>query len=65
MDGFKVTPMSLSELANAYEVSNKTMRKWLKPYQQAIGERLGQLYTPKQVLQIYECLGYPPISDMK
>ena len=34
MDEIIATPMSLSELANAYDVSNKIMKKWLAPYQE-------------------------------
>lgn len=65
MDDFIATPMSLSELANAYDVSNKIMKKWLDPHQKEIGKRVGFLYTPKQVKKIYECLGYPPYLDVK
>ena len=57
--------MSLSELANAYDVSNKIMKKWLNPHQTTIGKREGLLYTPKQVSKIYDCLGYPPYLDVK
>ncbi|SMD37643.1 hypothetical protein SAMN04488029_3387 [Reichenbachiella faecimaris] len=65
MDEIIATPMSLSELANAYDISNKIMKKWLAPYQKEIGKRVGILYTPKQVMKIYECLGYPPYLDVK
>ncbi|MEM7298391.1 MAG: hypothetical protein AAF391_09020 [Bacteroidota bacterium] len=65
MDEVIATPMSLSELANAYDVSNKIMKKWLAPYQKEIGKRVGILYTSKQVMKIYECLGYPPYLDVK
>lgn len=65
MDNIIATPMSLSELANAYDVSNKIMKKWLNPHQTIIGKRVGLLYTPKQVSKIYDCLGYPPYLDVK
>ncbi|WP_258100588.1 DUF4248 domain-containing protein [Marinoscillum pacificum] len=65
MEEFIATPMSLSELATAYDVSTKIMNKWLDPHRKEIGKRIGLLYTPKQVHKIYECLGYPPYLDIK
>jgi len=60
MNKYTALPMSLSELADAYQVSNKVMKKWLSPHESLIGQRVGLLCNPKQVLIIYECLGYPP-----
>lgn len=60
MNRLKIVPMGITELAHAYCVSNKTMRNWLKPHSEQIGERIGLLYTPKQIRAIYDCLGLPP-----
>lgn len=60
MNYSKIQPMSLSELATAYQVSNKVMKSWLKPHSLTIGERVGFYYTPKQVSMIFDCLGEPP-----
>ncbi len=59
MSSSKIIAQGLTELANTYGVSNRTMKKWLAPHQHLIGPRNGLLYTPKQVRQIYECLGEP------
>ena len=50
---------SLSEVAMLYEVSGKTLKTWLKPFNNEIGQKLGRYYTPKQMKLIFERLGMP------
>lgn len=55
----KVLPYSLVELATVYNVCDRTMKKWLKPFEQQIGPRLGRYYNIVQVRTILEKLGLP------
>ncbi len=55
----KVLPYSLVELATVYNVCDRTMKKWLKPFEAQIGPRLGRYYNICQVRTILEKLGLP------
>ena len=55
----EIKPQTKQDLANAYGVSTRTLNKWLSPFQDEIGQRMGHTYTPKQVKIIYEMLGPP------
>jgi len=55
----QVKPYSLSELALLYGVSRPTMRKWLKPFAEEVGERIGNYYNIVQVKVIFEKLWFP------
>ncbi|WP_133994039.1 hypothetical protein [Dinghuibacter silviterrae] len=57
-----VKSYNLKGLAELYEVSPKTMTRWLIPHKKSIGKRTGYLYTPRQVRVIFEKLGDPPNS---
>ena len=59
MSASEIKPRTTKELANAYGVSNRTMIRWLTPFRELIGQRMGHTYTPKQVNIIYEVLGSP------
>lgn len=48
--------MTLKELASRWDVSVRTVRKWLKPFEKDIGPRVGQMYSPHQVKIILEKL---------
>ena len=50
---------SHKELAALYDVSWKTLQKWLKKYEEVIGQKHGHYYTTKQVIIIFEQLGFP------
>ncbi|MGP8216595.1 MAG: hypothetical protein ACLQQ4_13595 [Bacteroidia bacterium] len=58
-----VKTYSVKEVAGLYGISTKTLKKWLTPFQNDIGERRGHLYYPKQVKVIFEILGLPEIRD--
>lgn len=52
-------PYSKKELCSLYDVSYKTLQRWLTPFQEKIGEYIAKRYTVKQVQTIFECLGEP------
>lgn len=49
-------PMTLHQLAVYFQVSEKTMRKWILPLMPKLGHIYGNIYTPKQVRIIKEHL---------
>ena len=49
-------PMTLHQLAVYFQVSEKTMRKWIVPLMPKLGHIYGHIYTPKQVRIIKEHL---------
>lgn len=55
----EVKPYSLTELANIYCVTNRTMKNWIVKHNEAVGEKVGRLYTAKQVIIIFDRLGLP------
>jgi len=54
-----VKPYMIRELCALYGVTDKVFRKWLKPFKDQIGERLGRYYTVSQVETIFNKLGVP------
>ena len=56
-----VKTYSVKEIAGLYSISNKTLKKWLTPFEKEIGERQGYFYYPKQVKVIFDKLGLPEI----
>lgn len=54
---------SIGELAAFYEISVRTMNRWLKPHYEKIGKREGRYYSIKQVSIIFEQLGMPGDFD--
>lgn len=55
----EIRPYSTKELAGIYGVCDKTLKKWMKPFAQDIGEKHGRYYTVAQVKTIFEKLGVP------
>jgi hypothetical protein len=51
------------ELAKLYNVCDRTLKKWLIPFEQQIGERRGRYYNIAQVKIIIEKLGMPENVD--
>jgi len=49
----------LKHHARMYNVSNKTMHKWLKRAGLIKNKRNGYLFTPKEVQEIFDKLGEP------
>lgn len=58
-----IRPYSKKELTAMYNVSNKTMTRWLKPHLATIGTREGRYYNVKQVLLIFDLFGLPDSLD--
>jgi transposase-like protein len=55
----QIKPMNIKQLAALYGVHRSTMTRWLIPFRDKIGKRTGNLFTPKQVRIIFDCLGEP------
>lgn len=50
------------ELAALYGVNLRTLYRWLKPYWQEIGPRIGYIFSILQVKIIFQSLGWPKIK---
>lgn len=62
----EIKPLNYKQLAAIYEVTHKTLKCWLDPFMEEIGEMRGKTFNLKQVRMIYEKLGEPksgPIHD--
>lgn len=57
-------PYSLAELSRLYSVCDRTMKKWITPFQHEIGERNGRYYNVSQVKIIFDKLGLPGIIEV-
>ena len=55
----KLRPYTVLDLAKMYEVSDKTMKKWIKPFEVEVGEKNGYFYSIAQVQTIFQKLGAP------
>lgn len=58
-------PRTLLQLATLYGVSDKTMRKWLRPFAAEIGSRNGYYYSIVQQRTVFEKLGDPGEGEDK
>ena len=67
MDTFKesidIKPYTITELANIYGVKTRTMRNWIAPHQEIIGQKIGRIYTALQIKIIFEKLGLPAKAE--
>lgn len=59
----EVKPYTMKELCAIYQVSAKTMRKWLQPFSAQIGQRHGHIYNVAQVATIFDHLGVPGLME--
>ena len=55
---------SIKELAILYQISGKTMKKWITEFVPDVGKRVGHCYTPKQVKIIFKEIGIPGEINM-
>jgi hypothetical protein len=55
----RIKPYSVKELAGLYGICSRTFKKWLEPFEPAIGPRNGRYYTIHQVNIIFDKLGTP------
>ena len=59
----EIKPYSITELSAIYGVTNRTLKNWVAPHQQSIGQKIGRLYTTLQVRIIFDKLGLPSIIE--
>lgn len=57
----ELRPRNLKELSALYNISAKTFKKWLLPFEKEIGKRMGYYYTIPQVRKIFSFLGFPAV----
>jgi hypothetical protein len=50
---------TLKEIATMYGVSDRTLKKWLIPFDDKIGKKVGWYYSVNQVKIIFQSLGLP------
>jgi transcription initiation factor TFIIIB Brf1 subunit/transcription initiation factor TFIIB len=55
----EIRPYNLKELANIYQVSEKTFKRWLNLFSDDLGKRCGNYFSIPQVKIIFEKLGLP------
>lgn len=55
----EISPLNYKQLAAIYEVTHRTLKSWLEPFMDEIGEMRGRTFTLRQVRLIYEKLGEP------
>jgi hypothetical protein len=55
----QLKPYSLVDLAKLYTVCDRTMKKWIKPFDHEVGEKNGRYYSISQVKIIFDKLGLP------
>ena len=55
----EIRPYSTKELAGIYNVCDKTMKKWINPFINEVGEKNGGYYSVVQVKVIFDKLGVP------
>lgn len=55
----KLRPYKLYELAQMYKVDRRTFQRWLYPFRELIGARVGDYYTSHQVELIFANIGPP------
>lgn len=61
----EIKPYSTKELAGIYGVCDKTLKKWLLPFNEAIGKKQGRYYNVAQVKTVFDKLGVPNILSEK
>lgn len=54
-----LSPKTSTQIAELYGISLKTFYKWVAPFKNDIGEKIGRFYNIAQVKTILEKLGLP------
>lgn len=52
-------PYTTDELAMLYGITSKTFLKWIEPFKNEIGQKIGWYFNVRQVNIIFEKLGRP------
>ncbi|MBA3706193.1 MAG: hypothetical protein H0W84_09930 [Bacteroidetes bacterium] len=60
---FILKAYSQKEILAMYDISYSVFKRWIKSFEQEIGELKGNFYTIKQVLVIIDHLGIPGIVE--
>ena len=55
----EIRPSSIKDLAGVYGCCDKTMKKWIMPFQLEVGVKNGRYYSVVQVKIIFDKLGLP------
>ena len=55
----EIKSQNIHELADAYGVTTHTMKAWIRPIKESLGDCIARMYNPKQIKMIYEFLGEP------
>jgi hypothetical protein len=55
----KLDQYSIKELSVFYDVCHRTMKKWIHPFRNEIGEKVGRYYSVNEVKIIFDKLGLP------
>ena len=55
----RVRPYTTRELAEIYGICSRTMKRWIEPLKEEVGEKRGRYYTVNQVRIIFEEIGLP------
>lgn len=63
--GVPLKAYTLKELALIYDVSTKTMRRWMEPFEKELGPKRGRYYTIPQVKIVFDNLSLPSIYNEK
>lgn len=61
----ELRPSTLKWLASMYGVDKRTMRKWLLPIKEELGERLGNFYNISQLKIIFSHIKLPSTIKIK
>lgn len=54
-----ITPLNSTQLAADLGVSLPILRKYYEAIKDKVGERIGQLFCRRQVIEFYDHYGYP------
>jgi hypothetical protein len=54
-----LTVHTLKEIAIMYGVNDRNLKKWLLPFEEKIGEKVGWYYSVNQEKVIFQSLGLP------
>ena len=55
----EIRPSSIKDLAGVYGCCDKTMKKWITPFNSEVGVKNGRYYSVAQVKIIFDKLGLP------
>lgn len=56
MNDRDIRPMTLLQLAARWQVSVRTVKRWIKPFEAELGQVDGKIFTPRQVKIILDHL---------